>query len=381
MQEPQASWFETAGRNRAAPTPQSIPQFGLLETSRDERKRRWASFAVGSTVDILGLVVFLWALTVVRSVFKGPQLNERLWSARITLPAPLAASPPSRPSVAPAPHPAPPLKRSVQPPAPRPKLVVPLPALPPAARPQPKPVPQPPKVAALPPHPELPKQTIKKLEPQTHVGEFDSASSALTKLRLPPSKVQTGGFGSPDGLPGQAEGGSHGNVPHLGSFDLPEGPGSGNGTGGEHGARGPVASAGFGNGIASAGTGRGNETAGNGPVRPAGFADAQAQAGASPSPKPQAASVPYDPVQITEKPHPVYTAEARELRIQGEVLLRVVFTVSGRVLVLGIERGLGHGLDEAATRAAEQIQFKPARRNGQAVDTAAVLHILFQLAN
>jgi len=86
-------------------------------------------------------------------------------------------------------------------------------------------------------------------------------------------------------------------------------------------------------------------------------------------------------VQIIEKPHPVYTAEARELRIQGEVLLRVVFTVAGRVQVLGIERGLGHGLDEAATRAAEQIQFKPARRNGQAVDTAAVLHILFQLAN
>ncbi|HEV2495195.1 MAG TPA: energy transducer TonB [Terriglobia bacterium] len=86
-------------------------------------------------------------------------------------------------------------------------------------------------------------------------------------------------------------------------------------------------------------------------------------------------------MQITEKPDPVFTTEARQLRIQGEVLLRVVFTAVGRVQVLGIERGLGHGLDEAASRAAEQIRFKPARRNGQAVDTTASVHILFQLAN
>jgi TonB family protein len=142
-----------------------------------------------------------------------------------------------------------------------------------------------------------------------------------------------------------------------------------------------VASAGFGNGIAEAGSGGGGAGTGNGVVHPAGFADAQDQARASPSPKPQATPVPYEPVQITEKPDPVYTAEARQLRIQGEVLLRVLFTASSRVQVLGVERGLGHGLDEAATRAAEQIQFKPARRNGQPVDTAATVHILFQLAN
>jgi hypothetical protein len=37
-------------------------------------------------------------------------------------------------------------------------------------------------------------------------------------------------------------------------------------------------------------------------------------------------------------------------------------------------------LDEAATRAAEQIRFKPALRDGQPADSTAVLHIVFQLA-
>jgi len=45
-----------------------------------------------------------------------------------------------------------------------------------------------------------------------------------------------------------------------------------------------------------------------------------------------------------------------------------------------IVRGLGHGLDEAAVRAAQQIRFKPARRDGQPVDFPAVVHIVFQLA-
>jgi len=44
-------------------------------------------------------------------------------------------------------------------------------------------------------------------------------------------------------------------------------------------------------------------------------------------------------------------------------------------------RGLGHGLDEAAVRAAEQIQFKPALKDGHPADFEAVLHIMFQLAS
>ena len=45
-----------------------------------------------------------------------------------------------------------------------------------------------------------------------------------------------------------------------------------------------------------------------------------------------------------------------------------------------IVRGLGHGLDDSAVRAAEQIRFKPALKDGQPSDSTAVVHIIFQLA-
>jgi len=45
-----------------------------------------------------------------------------------------------------------------------------------------------------------------------------------------------------------------------------------------------------------------------------------------------------------------------------------------------VVRGMGHGLDEAATAAAGKIRFKPALRNGSPVDSTAVVHVVFQLA-
>ena len=77
---------------------------------------------------------------------------------------------------------------------------------------------------------------------------------------------------------------------------------------------------------------------------------------------------------------PTYTDEARSLKIQGEVLLEVVLEASGKLRIVRVVHGLGHGLDDAAVRAAEQIRFKPALRDGQPADSTAVLHIVFQLA-
>jgi TonB family protein len=119
---------------------------------------------------------------------------------------------------------------------------------------------------------------------------------------------------------------------------------------------------------------------GGGQVTPAGFADAQSLTHAAPRPQPHPTAASFDPVEILSKPNPAYTEEARRLHVQGEVLLRVVFAASGRLQILGVARGLGHGLDEAAVQAAQQIRFRPARRNGQPIDTTATLHILFELA-
>jgi TonB family protein len=58
----------------------------------------------------------------------------------------------------------------------------------------------------------------------------------------------------------------------------------------------------------------------------------------------------------------------------------MVFLADGSIQVTRVISGLGHGLDEAATRAARQIRFKPARRDGQPVDFPARVRIEFRLA-
>lgn len=85
------------------------------------------------------------------------------------------------------------------------------------------------------------------------------------------------------------------------------------------------------------------------------------------------------PVQILSKPVPRYPEEALRRRVQGDVLVDVEFRYSGAVEVLGVRRGLGHGLNESAIEAARGISFAPARRDGRPVDTPATLRIRFQL--
>lgn len=85
-------------------------------------------------------------------------------------------------------------------------------------------------------------------------------------------------------------------------------------------------------------------------------------------------------LEVLSKPPVQYTSEARRLRVQGDVVLRVTFTAQGQVVVQGVVHGLGHGLDEEAQRVAEQIRFRPATRNGQPIDTTTNIVITFQLA-
>ena len=133
-------------------------------------------------------------------------------------------------------------------------------------------------------------------------------------------------------------------------------------------------------GAAAAGT-RGNASQA---VRVGGFADSTTQAQAVRPPEDARAgvreAVGYTPVEILFKPRPTYTAEARSLKVEGEVALQVVFLASGTIRVLRVVRGLGHGLDEAAQQAAEQVRFKPATRGGTPVDTSATIRITFELS-
>jgi TonB family protein len=149
--------------------------------------------------------------------------------------------------------------------------------------------------------------------------------------------------------------------------------GIGNGTkaGSNTGTVGQVASVGIPNGTATKGS------YGGGKVASAGIPAMQAAA----APAPAAASVPKSTnLEVISKPPVQYTSEARALRVQGDVVLRVTFTAAGQVLVQGVVHGLGHGLDEEARRVAQQIRFHPATRNGQAVDLTTNITITFQLA-
>jgi TonB family protein len=138
-----------------------------------------------------------------------------------------------------------------------------------------------------------------------------------------------------------------------------------------------VASAGFGGGVAK----EDPHTSSRGTVRQAGFGDADVPAPPTVQSRPAAqAADKIIPAEILSKPVPIYTEEARAKHIEGEVLLEVVLEASGRIRILKVVRGLGHGLDDAAVHAAEQIRFKPALKDGQPSDSTAVLHIIFQLA-
>jgi TonB family protein len=220
--------------------------------------------------------------------------------------------------------------------------------------------------------PVLPKQLVR-----TNV--FSTGSSATPTMAAAPQKVQTGGLGDPNGVPARDNPGHAVTIAKLGSFDMPAGPGEGNGTGGAKGARGVVASAGFGNGVAT-GDNSGRLSASRGTVRQGGFGDADVVTPQSKSKVPEPLSKTV-PAEITFKPRPVYTEEGRRLKIEGEVLLEVVFTATGQIRIQRVVQGLGHGLDESAIKAAEKIQFKPALKDGQPSDFPAVLHIVFQLAS
>jgi TonB family protein len=207
------------------------------------------------------------------------------------------------------------------------------------------------------------------------LNNLNTGSAAPATVVAPLNKVQTGGFGDPTGIPGEGDPKKATTINRKGSPALPGGPGYGNGTGGDKGIRGTVASTGFGNGVANPPQGGGRK----GSVQSTGFANESVVSDA-PRKKAEAANTGTGSVTILDKPRPEYTAEGRNLKLEGDVVLDLVFLANGTVHVNGVVRGLGHGLDEAAIRAAQQIKFKPAQQNNQPVDFPARVRIEFRMA-
>jgi len=369
-----------------------VPSFNLLDASPAERKRRWLALGFSPALEAIAIAVVAWALMEMPPQPEIKFLKQNTLIFRLATPPPPAKHAPmvlKRPSMAR-------LEATPVVPSVRPKEVA-KPELqhlhaPKIAEPKielPKPAPAPVTFASV----QKPRLPLKRRFAPVKTGAFTPGSSAPGTVNRPLQAVQTGGFGAANGIPGDPQDDSHTKVASLGAFNLPSGLGHGNGRGGARGIRGTVASAGFGNAVGSA---RGNSVPGsvehsgfgsavggraNGPsgnVRQGGFGSVVAGAGA---PQTHAVSdAAFKPVVILSKPNPVYPAEARKLHIEGDVILSVVFEASGKLDVLSVVQGLGHGMDQAAIQAAENIRFKPAERDGRPVNSAARVHIIFQLA-
>src|SRR4029077_6064568 len=339
----------------------------FVESLLPDGQARWGSFGAGLGLEFIALA----ALVVIPMLIPQKlELVRRYWTTPIEAP-PIVAwkpQPPPKPVAKPAPVKPPVIAKvvpKVAPPeieAPKPKVYSPV-----FSSPVAKPVTARKNTKA----PDMPEVAKAFPTENTSLG-----SSAIPTIKKPREEVQTGGFGDPNGLPANNRTGHAANVNALGSYDLPPGPGTGNGTGGAKGAKGVIASTGFGNGVA---VGSPGGSGGHGSVQQGVFADEHAVA-TGPKVKQATVASKTTPIEILFKPKPAYTDEGRSKKIEGDVVLQVLFAASGEVKVLNVVQGLGHGLDESAQTAARQIRFRPAQQDGQPVDLTANVRITFQLA-
>ena len=263
----------------------------------------------------------------------------------------------------------------------------------------PKELPPPPKVAEI----KLPAPMMPKIEaappkkfmppPQPKLGAFKSETPTTVANNKSVPSAKMGGFGDPEGVKPNPTATRTATIAALGSFSAAPGTAQGAGAarqGSVHGAdfgsgvangvpggrdrNATIASAGFANGVAG-GTGSKDShgTAARGSV-------GDNMYGSAPAPAVHPKEPDATPIVVLAKPLPTYTAEARQLKIQGDVTLEVRFLATGQVEVLKVIAGLGHGLDEQAKLAAERIRFRPATRGGQAVDQVSIIHVTFQMA-
>lgn len=231
-------------------------------------------------------------------------------------------------------------------------------------------------------------------KPEVKTGVF--ARDDLAKGPQKTHDLKVGGFGDPNGAPPTNTQQARLELPKAGGFDMPNG-NTPNGGGGRS-PSGAVRAAGFGDAASNAPSGSGSRgtvrtggfgsgspdgvpggTGTHGTVKTGGFGESTV-APPTQTAQNRPAGPTATPVEILYKPKPAYTSEARDMRLEGQVSLEVVFQAAGGIKVVRVVHGLGHGLDEAAEQAATQVRFRPATRGGVPVDTSATIYITFQLS-
>jgi TonB family protein len=354
-------------------------KFRLLEPTLEEKKRRRLAFGFSPLLEAVGLLLLIGMsarLPPLRS--EGPETRKVEIVPLVVGSAPIPGITISR-------RPASISRLALRPLLPKPPIV----DLRPRAIEQ-HPVTLPEEARELLPAPlaAIPLASPASIVPETpgtfaarsSADEFRVQDGAISQPKSSLPKVQTGGFGDLDGLAKGGPGGRRDLVAKLGSFDTANASGASEDSRQQRGTHRVVVDGGFGDGGVSADAAVGAQPSKPAKVQSSGFGDAVAQQSALKVQPTSSPGPPLEPVTILFKPKPVYPEEARQLRLEGEVILNVVFEASGKLRVQRVIQGLGHGMDEAATFAAERILFKPAQREGRPVDYEALVHIIFQLA-
>jgi protein TonB len=84
------------------------------------------------------------------------------------------------------------------------------------------------------------------------------------------------------------------------------------------------------------------------------------------------------PIVLT-KIEPEYSEEARKAKYQGTVVLMIVVDDKGMPRSIRVVRPLGLGLDEKAIEAVQKWRFRPAMKDGHAVNVEATVEVNFRL--
>jgi periplasmic protein TonB len=352
-----------------APPSMQFAHFGVLNDGNQSKSSLFTSIALNVLLAFCAVVIGAAAKKTIDNRHKLTELTE-------PIPIKKAEEPPP-----------PKIKLKIPPPPPMvkvepPKIKLPEVKLPDVPKPpeikmaQPMPVvlPAPPKLVQAPPAPKVVSlaqatpASVPNNSPHPTAVALGSTTNPIAVSDKPsPTAINLGNKGM-SGMPASNNGaGAPSTVVNLGS---------GSPTGQNMKATGAVAVAGIPHGVPG-GTGPMNA-----PGRVAGPVNL-GQAAPPPMPKPvgpTSATAKSGP-KVIFKPKPEYTAEAKQLHIEGNVTVRIRVSSSGSVQVLGVTSDLGHGLGDSAVRAVQSTRFQPATDDsGRPIDWEGVVNVAFQLA-
>ncbi len=341
--------------------------FGVMDAGKQDRRSVITSLMVNGTILLLIFLAGRYAKKVVH--------REKLTRLDAPIPKELKKETPPKPP--PVKLPKPPIVKVEPPKIKLPTVEVPEPPKipPPVMKAAPIPViaPAPPKAVTPPP---APKPVAVQIAQAASIANNSPHPSAVRLGDMSnPIKNTSGPAVSPINLGRAGAAGMPAGNTGLGAPSSINIAGSGSPNGSMNGHdNAPHAIRGLNNGVPGSNGALTNRTAG---------AVAIAQTNPAPAIRPAVQAAPAaakSAPKVLYKPRPTYTDEAKNLHLEGTVYVKIHVSAGGAVQVVGISSGLGHGLDESAKQAVQNMRFQPAVQDGHPVDWDGVVNINFQLA-